>query len=38
MTIKERMEKFKEGFNIHFENEVRSVLREQRDFHEITTE
>jgi len=38
MTIKERMEEFKTVFNVHFENEIKSILKEQRDFHPVATE
>lgn len=38
MTIKEKMEEFKINFNINFENEIKSILKEQRDFHQATTE
>ena len=38
MHIKERMDTFKSKFNIHFENEIRAILKEQRDFHSINTD
>lgn len=37
MTIKEKMNVFKKDFNIDFENEIKKILKEQRDFHDTTT-
>jgi len=38
MTTKEKMEKFRNNFNVDFEDEIKSILKEQRDFHPATTE
>jgi geranylgeranyl pyrophosphate synthase len=38
MTTKEKIKKFKKEFDPFFIKEVRSILREQRGFHSITTE
>lgn len=37
MTIKEKINIFKERFNIEFEKEIKNILKEQRDFHSATT-
>jgi geranylgeranyl pyrophosphate synthase len=38
MTIKEKMDEFKNNFNIHFENEIEIILKEQRNFHPVSTD
>ncbi|MFT5360191.1 MAG: geranylgeranyl pyrophosphate synthase [Maribacter sp.] len=38
MTTKEKIEKFKQEFDPFFLKEVRSILKEQREFHSIATE
>ncbi|MFT7328254.1 MAG: geranylgeranyl pyrophosphate synthase [Crocinitomicaceae bacterium] len=37
MTIKEKINNFKELFNKDFEKEIKDILKEQRDFHPATT-
>lgn len=37
MTIKEKINNFKNSFNIIFEEEIKNILKEQRDFHPATT-
>lgn len=37
MTIKEKIHQFKNDFNIHFENEIQEILKQQRDFHPAQT-
>lgn len=38
MTTKEKMEHFKTSFNLDFENQIKNILKEQRDFHPATTD
>jgi geranylgeranyl diphosphate synthase type I len=38
MTTKDKMEHFKNEFNIHFENEIKNILKEQRNFHLARTD
>lgn len=37
MTTKEKMNIFRDEFNESFENEIKSILKEQRDFHPTST-
>lgn len=37
MNIKEKINNFKEEFNIIFEQEIKNILKEQRDFHPAKT-
>jgi geranylgeranyl pyrophosphate synthase len=38
MTTKDKIEHFKKEFNIHFEHEIKSILKEQRNFHSARTD
>jgi len=38
MTTKDKMDHFKNVFNVHFENEIKNILKEQRNFHPARTD
>ncbi|MFT5281061.1 MAG: geranylgeranyl pyrophosphate synthase [Flavobacteriaceae bacterium] len=38
MKTEKKIKKFKENFNIYFVKEVESIIKEQRDFHPVTTD